>query len=71
MIRILKIKLCKGLDLEKATLRGLEVEEGREMGFSLERYPLSLTLTHRQGSLLIPKIDFFIKADIQNLVLYK
>ena len=33
-----------GFDFENVTLKGLEVEAGREMGFSLERSQLILTL---------------------------
>ena len=33
-----------GFDLENVTLKGLEVEAGRAVGFSLERCQLILTL---------------------------
>ena len=38
-------ELARSFDMENATLKGLEVEAGHEMGFSLERCPQILTLT--------------------------
>ena len=37
--------IARSFDMENATLKGLEVEAGHEMGFSLERCPQILTLT--------------------------
>ena len=57
-----------GFDLEKVTLKGLEVEAGREMGLSLGRCQLILTLItsrHQQQSVKRgEKLDFQVKRNV-------